>query len=291
MAPEAVVNTLGGLLARGLRREACYGLARIFQGLRRAFLPISEGKFLRILPLALLALPARAESVADLLRRADALDAQNQNAAALPLYLRANELRPHDAEVLRLIARQYLQQLVGESASQKNKELAGHAVDYAKWATAADPRNADARLCLAICYGKAALLAPPRQRMESSRLIRDEAEAAVRLDPTLDDGWHVLGRWNYELANLNPALRFIAQAIYGRFPDASNERAAECFEKAIALQPRRVIHHGELGRTYTALGRKDEARAELKRSLDLPSRDKDDDECKARARQALAGLD
>ncbi len=247
-------------------------------------------KLLRVLPLALLLLDAHAESAADLLRRADALDARDQHAAALPLYLRANELQPHDVAILKLIARQYSQQVARESTTPANKELARHALDYAQLAKAADPDDAGARLSLAICYGKAAFLEPPRTRLEYSRLIKAEADAAIRLDPSQDDAWHVLGRWNYELANLHPALRFVAQAIDGKLPGASNARAAECFEKAIALQPRRVIHHVELGRTYAALDRGDEARAELEKSLDLPSREKDDDESKARARQALAAL-
>jgi tetratricopeptide (TPR) repeat protein len=123
-----------------------------------------------------------------------------------------------------------------------------------------------------------------------SRLIREEADTALRLDPGLDYAWHVLGRWNYELANFNAALKFLASAIYGKLPDASNERAAECFEKAVALQPDRVIHHVELGRTYAALGQKQAALAELKIGLSLPSREKDDNETKDRARKALVTL-
>jgi tetratricopeptide (TPR) repeat protein len=257
----------------------------------RLALPLPKIIFRRILPFALALATLRAESVDGLLARATALEARKREAGALALYLRANELRPHDADILLLVARQYLRQADDGLATGENRNLARRAVDYAEQAKAADPGNAEARLCLAICYGRAALLEPPSRRMEYSARIKGEAEAAVRLDPSLDNAWHVLGRWNYELANLNPALRFVAEGIFGRFPAASNERAAECFEKAIALQPRRVIHHGELGRTYAALGRKDEARAELKRSLDLPSRDKDDDESKARARQALAALD
>ena len=117
-----------------------------------------------------------------------------------------------------------------------------------------------------------------------------KADAAIRLNPKSDYAWHVLGRWNYELANLNAALRFVAEAIYGKMPDASNERAAECFEKAIALRPDRVIHHVELGRTYAALGRKPEALAMLKKGLSLTSREKDDGESKDRARKAMAAL-
>jgi tetratricopeptide (TPR) repeat protein len=240
----------------------------------------------------LLLLPAllRAENVADLIRRGDALDAKNRNAEALVIFLEAEAAKPNDALVLRRIAKQYSQQMVSESTSPRNRELGAKALDYAKRAEAADPGNAEGHLSLAIVYGKVAMMESPRTKVAYSRLIKEEAEKAIQLDPSQDYAWHVLGRWNYELANFNAALRFLAQAIYGKFPEASNERAAECFRRAISLQPQRVIHHIELGRTYAALGRKEEARAELEKGLSLPSREKDDDETKARGRKALAAL-
>jgi len=236
------------------------------------------------------ALSARAQSAADLLRAGDVLDAKHRNQEAVGIYLEADAIQPNDAEILRRIAKQYSQQVVSESRSPENRELARKALDYAQRAVRSDPGNANAHLSLAICCGKAAFLEGARRRIEMSRLIRGEAEAAIRLDPGSDYAWHVIGRWNYELANFNAALRFLAEAIYGRFPDASNERAAECFEKAIAIQPDRVIHHVELGRTYAALGRKQEALTELKKGLSLPSREKEDNESKDRARKALAAL-
>ena len=235
-------------------------------------------------------LAAHAQSAGELLRSGDALDAKHRNQEALVVYLQADALQPDDAEILRKIAKQYSQQVVSESRSPENKELARKALDFALRAVKCDPDNANARLSLAICYGKAAFLEGARRRIEMSRMIRDEAEAALRLDPGSDYAWHVLGRWNYELANFNAALRFLAETVYGKLPDASNERAAECFEKAVAIQPGRVIHHVELGRTYAALGRKQEARAELSKGLALPSREKDDNESKDRARKALAAL-
>ncbi len=233
---------------------------------------------------------ALAQSAADLLRAGDALDAKHRNREACDIYLKADALQPNDAEILRRIAKQYSQQVVSESRTPENRELARKALDYAGRAVKCDPDNANARLSLAICYGKAAFLESARRRIEMAGMIRKEAEAALRLDPGLDYAWHVLGRWNYELANFNAALRFLAETIYGKFPDASNERAAECFEKAVAIRSDRVIHHVELGRTFAALGRKQEALTELRKGLSLPSREKDDDESKDRARKALAAL-
>jgi len=236
------------------------------------------------------ALNAQAQSAGDLVRAGDGLDAKHRNQEAVEIYLTADALQPNDAEILRRIAGQYSQQMVSEARSPENRELARKALDYAQRAVKSDPDNANARLSLAICYGKAAFLENARRRIAMAGLIREEAEAALHLDPRSEYAWHVLGRWNYELANFNAALRFLAEAIYGKFPDASNERAAECFEKAIAIQPDRVIHHVELGRTYAALGRKQEALTELKKGLSLPSREKEDNESKDRARKSLAAL-
>ena len=237
-----------------------------------------------------IAVGGQAESAVELLRAGDALDAKHRNREAVEIYLRADALQPADAEILRRIAKQYSQLMVGEWRTPETRELARKALNYAQRAVKSDPGNANARLSLAICYGKAAFLEGARRRIEMSRQIREETEAALRLDPGLDYAWHVLGRWNYELANFNAALRFLAEAIYGKFPDASNKRAAECFEKAVAIQPDRVIHHVELGRTYAALGRKPEALAELKKGLSLPSSEKEDNESKDRARKSIAAL-
>jgi tetratricopeptide (TPR) repeat protein len=101
----------------------------------------------------------------------------------------------------------------------------------------------------------------------------------------------VLGRWNYEVANLSGPVKFIAETLYGKLPEASNEKALECFKKAGALNPKSLLNQAELGRTLAVLGQKDDARAALEKAIEMPSREKDDDETKDRARKALDALD
>jgi uncharacterized protein HemY len=93
-----------------------------------------------------------------------------------------------------------------------------------------------------------------------------------------------------EVANFNPVLMALAQVVYGRLPDASNEKAIEYFSEAIVLQPRRVAHHLELGRAYLALGEKQRAREQFNNGLSLPSTEKDDENSKQRARASLKQL-
>lgn len=242
--------------------------------------------------LLFLAIPTMAwsQSVPDLIRKTDALDAKNRNAEALVVIQQADQLSPGNAEILYRLAKQKAQLMLDAKSSAERKQLGSEALDAAQRAVAADPKSAETHLSLAIVYGRIAQDESARRKVELSRLIRDEAEIAAKLDPREDYAWHVLGRWNYEMANFNAVLKALAQAIYGKFPDASNEKAVEYLEKSVALRPDRVVHQIELGRAYLAIGEKDKARAALEKGLSLPSVAKDDNETKERGRKALSQL-
>jgi Flp pilus assembly protein TadD len=100
----------------------------------------------------------------------------------------------------------------------------------------------------------------------------------------------MLGRWNYEIASLNPLLKKLAEVIYGKMPPASYDEAVRCLGKAAQLEPNNALFQAELGRGYLALEKKDEARRALEKSLTLPRRTKDDGEAQARAKAALREL-
>jgi len=235
------------------------------------------------------ALPVSAQ-VSELCGKGDALDARNNNREALSFYLEADRQDPDNADILWRIAKQYSQLMSEALRAEAKKELGGKALAAVERAKALAPKDAQVRLTAAIVYGRIALMESNRRKAELARLIKEEAEAAVRLDPREDYAWHVLGRWNYELANTNPFLKSMGEAIYGKFPAASNEKAAECFQKAVSLDPQQVLHHVELGRAYLALGERDKARVELQKALALPSTGKDDDAGKQRALLALKQL-
>lgn len=226
----------------------------------------------------------------DLLAQGDALDKQLKTSEALAIYLEAEKVAPSDAEILRRIAKANAELMVDTDSKVKKKELGLKAVDYAKRAVAADPKNALAHLSLAICYGRVASLLDNQTKIDHSRLVKQEAEKSIALDPSNDYAYHVLGAWNYELAGLNMVLRAVAKVVYGGIPDASYEDAVKYFQKAIELAPQRVAHHIELGRTYAAMGKADLAKTSLERGLARPNREKDDPDSKARGRLALQKL-
>jgi tetratricopeptide (TPR) repeat protein len=227
---------------------------------------------------------------ANLVKQGDAFDAKLDNARALEMYLSAEKLGDTSPDTLYRIARQYALLMNDTPSDDKQRELGEKALSYAKRGVAADPNHAKSVLSVAICYGRLIRFEGARMKVEYSRLVKEHAEKSLQLDPSDSYAWHVLGAWNYELAQMGGFTRTFVKVIYGAMPAASNEEAARLFRKAVEIAPERVSHRVELGRTYAVLGKKDEARTELRKALSLPNTEKDDAESKRRATETLASL-
>lgn len=238
----------------------------------------------------LLVAPCLGNTPSTLIQQGDYHDQRFEPDSALKFYQAAEQSDTRDVSLLVRIARQHVYRIEQLSTDSEKLREAKKALGYAERAVESDPNDADAHLAVAIVLGKMTALMSNRDAIEASKRIKSAAETAVRLDPRSDYAWHLLGRWHQALAGMNPITRGLARLIYGRLPEATNEEAVDCFQKAIALNPNRLIHHIELGRTYAQMGRSEEAREFISRGLLMPSTEKDDPETKVRGRQAFARL-
>jgi tetratricopeptide (TPR) repeat protein len=243
--------------------------------------------------LAILLLIARglcAESASVLIAKGDALDAQLKSEEALRVYLQVEPLATNDTSLLIKIAKQYGESMTAISDDESKRKAGEYALTYALRAMKLSPNLSDAHLAVAICYGRLLDLVPVRTRVEYSRLVKQEAELAVKLDPKSDYAWHMLGRWNRAVATMSGLTRTLVKLVYGALPAASLEDAEKCFQKAIELKRDRVAHHIELGQTLALLGKKVDARKSIELGLSLPNRERDDAETKARGQKTLMDL-
>lgn len=159
---------------------------------------------------------------------------------------------------------------------------------HARRAIALNPDDTWGHHYLAASIGKLALSAGGKTKINMSKEVRDEAARAIALDPRNDKSLHILGRWNREIANLSPLLKLAAKVVYGGVPKgASNEKAVEYFQRALAVNPTHVNHHFELGVTYHEMGRYDLAVASFEQALALPARDPNDPQYHADAERWL----
>jgi tetratricopeptide (TPR) repeat protein len=233
---------------------------------------------------------ARAAGAGDWVRQADAAAARCDARRALDLYLEADRLEPNDAAVLQKIARQYSDLADDQPSPAERRRYVDLALDYADRAVRLAPRDPTNVLSLAICHGKLAAWGSVREKIEYSRLVKQEADRALALDPRYAWAHDVLGQWNCALATLNPAERFFVRIFYGGLPPASRAEGIAQLRRAVELDPAEPAHWIELGLAYLSAGRTTEARAELARGLALKGAAKFQAEEKQRARAALASL-
>ncbi len=203
-----------------------------------------------------------------LIAKGDEFDKRLQAKEALENYLPADKLKPGNVDLLVRIARQY-RHLMADASSKKEKlRLGAVSLEFAHRAAALAPNNSEAQLSPAISYGKSAL----------------------KLDPANDTAWHILGRWNRVLADVNAVKRVLAKALYGGLPVTTNEAAEKCLLKAIEINPNRLIHYIELGHIYAQMGRKEDAHNYIQQGLAMPDKEKDDPEMREVGRQLLEKL-
>ncbi|MEO6876468.1 MAG: hypothetical protein ABI222_16755 [Opitutaceae bacterium] len=231
-----------------------------------------------------------ADSAEELIQKGDGFSAKFQSAEALKYYLPAEKLDPKNARLLVRIAQQY-RHLMSDAKSKFDKmELGTMAVVCALRAAALAPNDPETQLAVAISYGKLTPFVSAKDQFAYSPLIKAAAERSVALDPSNDLAWQVLGRWNFAVAEVGAFKRTMAKIAYGSLPTATYEDAVRCFQKAILLNPNRLMHHIELGRTYKQMGRDADARKSILKGLALPDTERDDPETKASGREMLKKL-
>jgi tetratricopeptide (TPR) repeat protein len=168
------------------------------------------------------------------------------------------------------------------------KDLAERALVCSEQAVRAGSNNATAHACLAVCYAKNSAFADLQTRLNYSRLIKQEAEEAIALDPRQDVAYYLLGRWNFGVANVGLLSRAFVKVVYGGLPRASNADAIADFKKAIELAPDRIINHAGLALVYETTGEKDLEIAELKKCRDLKPSGLEDEDAQRDAIKKLA---
>jgi len=195
---------------------------------------------------------------------------------ALESYLNANREDSSNATYIWKTVREYTD--LGFFADNDDDTKAFYA-DAEKWArdcVSMFPENADCHLFLSVAMGRVALFSGGKKKVNLSKEVKEEAIKAIELNPNLDGSYHVLGRWNREVANLSWFLRAAAKIIYGGLPSASNEDAIKNFDIAIDLRPDRMLHYFELGVTYKELGEKTMAREAFEKCLSMEVTERQD---------------
>lgn len=240
---------------------------------------------------ALFSITVFANDTANFIQKGDSAYLAFDHAAARDFFQNALETDSLNYEAAWKLSRAFVD--YGENLPEKDDRRVSYenARKYADHAIEIAPDSAKGYLFLSIALGRVALDAGAKERVQLSKDIRAAVDRSLELDPNEDIAWHVLGRWNRKIATLSWVERNFANIFLGGVPkDASVERSAECFKKAIELAPNTLVHWLELGISYEKLKMKDEARLAFEKVLELPVSDSDDEGHKAHAKKLLSEL-
>jgi tetratricopeptide (TPR) repeat protein len=174
-----------------------------------------------------------------------------------------------------------------QSDKEKMRPYFQAARNYAISALRVNPNSSEANCAMALALGRISLISGTRERVMFAREIKYYAEAAIRLDPNNFRAYHILGRWHYEVSNLNVAEKSFARIFYGRLPEASLDDAISDFEKSRSINPGFILNYLKLAKAYHRMDENRKATANLRYLLGLPNRSYDDTRAKVVARQLL----
>ena len=233
---------------------------------------------------------SEAQDVAYLVKEGEELEKSQKENEALQKYLEALKLAPND--ITALINASELYSVFGNREKEKKSKLDYYtaAKTYAESALKVNAANADANYVMAMSLGRMAMISSGKEKVNFVRDIKKYADEAIKINPSHAYAIHILGKWHYEVSNLNMAEKAALKVIYGGLPASSMQMAITNYEKARSLDPWFVLNYLELAKAYKENGQSDKAIEALTKMQKLPPKTKDDPGYKAEGKKLLESL-
>lgn len=233
---------------------------------------------------------ARSQTIDDLLVKADQYEKQLKEEDAYSTYKEIIKSDPRHLKALTMCSE--LASRIGKRQADKTKGMDFYtaAKIYAQRALAVDSTNADANCAMAIAMGRMAMVSSGKEKVVNVKEIKRYADVALKYDPKNFKAWHILGKWNYEVSNLNGIERAAIKILYGGMPGASMDDAIKYYEKSKAIEPTFILNLFELAKAYHKNGQDDKAIENINKLVKLPNRTAEDPWYKTEAKKMLADL-
>jgi tetratricopeptide (TPR) repeat protein len=229
-----------------------------------------------------------AQGFSDLIDQADVKYDDDDFSAAYELLGQAEQLEPDNFEVIWSLARVHWALSDNSEDEVVISENIYAGFDYAKRALEMDDGRAESHKWYGILIARVGELEGKKQTILNSYEVKEHTLIAIELDPEDDGNFHVMGRWNFKLADLSWFERKIAGIIYAKPPKASFDKAAEYFQQAIDLAPDEIRHYVWLGKTYEELKDKDAAKNAYNTALAMTAENDSDRILQKEAQELLS---
>jgi len=166
---------------------------------------------------------------------------------------------------------------------------------YGHRAVTVNPTGTEGWFVLARAIGRTSLTLGKKERVQYAKVIREDALTSLKYDSLNAGSLHVLGRWNAEIMRLSGFSRFFAKNFLGGeiFNAASWDSAVVYMNKAVKVEPTRIVHHLDLGEVYMDRNHKGDkalAKEQLTLAVSEPLFEYNDVYYKKQAEELLAKL-
>lgn len=142
------------------------------------------------------------------------------------------------------------------------------AMEYAEKCIEAAPHESFGHVALCVSKGRLALFTDNKTKVRLAKEAQQCAYKAMDCDPNSDVAHHLMGRWHYEMAQINVVLRTLVRIMYGTaLSPGTRADALASYRRAAELAPQRMIHRVEAGRVHLELGQTAEGVEQLEAAL------------------------
>jgi tetratricopeptide (TPR) repeat protein len=230
------------------------------------------------------------QDVNTLMRQAELLERSFKDEEALKKYLEVLKTQPLHIDALCKSSELY--SVLGKRRPSKDnqREYYKAGQDYARKALKINPNHSEANFAMAIAMGRMALISSGNDKIKAVKEIKTYADRCIQLDPKNFKGYHVLGKWHYEVSDLNSLEKWLVKVTYGGLPDASLDNAIINYEKSLKLKPSFLLNYLELAKAYQKKGEIKKAGSLLQQLQKLPPVTFDDFKIKGLGKKMLDEL-
>ncbi len=228
-----------------------------------------------------------AQDVNAMVKEADRLETIPDEKAALLKFKEALKLQPTHLHALSKSSE--LCSRIGQRQTniKVRDDYYAAAKIYAETALKIDPTFSEANTAMAIMLGRTTLTKSGKEKVIAAKDLKKYVDAAIKSNSLNFLAWHVLGRWHYEISNLNFIEKTAVKMFYGGFPPSSLKEGIAAFEKSKILTPGFILNYLELAKAYHRNDEKSKARALLNEMLLLPNHTEDDPAIKETGKKLL----
>lgn len=219
---------------------------------------------------------ATAQHIQQWIAEADSLEQVPNETASLHKLLMVLQYEPRNIYALSKSSELYSR--IGKRMADKKTSLRYYqnALELAEKALKVNDRDDGARVSMAMALGRIGMTQSGKEKVKAAKEIKTHVEIALQSNPANFKAWHILGKWHYEVSNLNMFEKAALKLLFGGMPPSSLTEAIHAYKKAQQFAPLFMLNYLELAKAQHRNGDKKEALKHLYKVIEMKEYTEDD---------------